>query len=99
MQPVFWNLVRAAPDQRDVAAVESGRQKMIGIMTAADRQLAARPYLAGSAFSVGDMPLALVAYRWYNVPVERPSCPNVEAWFARIAQRPAFKAHCMLPLT
>lgn len=99
MQPIFWNLVRVAPDKRDMAAVEAGRKKMIDIMAIADARLAKQPYLAGAAFSMGDMPLALVAYRWYNVPIERPSYPNLDAWFRRITERPAFKTHCMLPLT
>lgn len=99
MQPIFWNLVRVAPDKRDMAAVEAGRRKMIDILATVDRQLSSRPYLAGDAFSIGDVPLGLVAYRWFNLPIERPSYPNVDAWYARLAGRAAFKTHCMLPLT
>jgi len=99
MQPVFWNLVRATPEQRDMKAVEAGRLKMIDIMAIADRWLADRPYFAGDAFSIGDMPLALVNWRWTNLPIERPRYASVDAWFDRISERPAFRAHCMLPLS
>ena len=31
------------------------------------------------------------------MPIERPSLPAVDAWYARIAARPAFKAHIEMP--
>jgi glutathione S-transferase len=34
-----------------------------------------------------------------RVPIERPSFPNVEAWFGRLCTRPAFKKVVDLPLT
>lgn len=44
---------------------------------------------------MGDIPLGAVAYRYYNVAVERPSLPNLEAWYAKLCERPAYQEHVM----
>ena len=44
---------------------------------------------------MGDIPLGAVAYRYYNVAIERPSLPNLEAWYARLCERPAYREHVM----
>ncbi len=35
----------------------------------------------------------LLLQRWIRLPMERPKCPNVEAWFERLCARPAFQPH------
>jgi glutathione S-transferase len=59
--------------------------------------LADRPYLAGKSFTVADIPLGINAYRWFLLDVERPSIPNIEAWYRRLRARPAFVAHVIPP--
>jgi len=59
--------------------------------------LADRPYLAGDAFTLADIPLGINAYRWFMLPVERPPMPHVEAWYRRLRARPAFIAHVVPP--
>lgn len=97
--PVFWNLVRTAPEKRNMALVEENRQKLIASFGIVDAQLAQRDYLAGASFSMGDIPMAIAAYRWFNLAIERPALPNFERWYMRICDRAAFKQHGMLPLT
>ena len=41
--------------------------------------------------------LGAYAYRYYNVPVEHPSRPRVEAWYERLCARPAYREHVMIP--
>jgi glutathione S-transferase len=48
---------------------------------------------------MGDIPLGVAAFRWFNLPIERPPLPHLDAWYARICARPAFQKHCMAPLT
>lgn len=59
--------------------------------------LADRPFLAGENFTVADIPLGINAYRWFLLDVERPSVPNIEAWYRRLRARPAFIAHVVPP--
>ena len=99
LRPVFWNLVRTAPDKRNMEEVEDSRKKLALNLAIADARLADRDYLAGAGFTVADVPMGVAAYRWFNLPIERPSLPHFERWYKRICERAPFKQHCMLPLT
>ena len=99
LRPVFWNLVRIAPDKRNMEEVEDSRRKLALNLAIVDARLADRDYLAGPRFTVADIPMGVAAYRWFNLPIERPPLPHFERWYKRICERAAFKRHCMLPLT
>jgi glutathione S-transferase len=98
MKPIFWNLVRTPPEKRNMAEVEDNRQKLAGYLTMADARLAKSAHLAGAAFTMGDIPLAVLCHRWYNLPIERPAMPNLERWFRTVSARPGFQQHCAAPL-
>ena len=98
LRPVFWNLVRTPPEKRDMPLVESSRKQMAAHLEIVDAQLAEQDYMAGKTFSMGDIPMGVAAYRWYNMAIERPALKHLDAWYARICTRPAFREHCMLPL-
>lgn len=97
--PMFMNLIRTAPDKRDVAAITSGRESTAAGLAMVDAHLKGRTFMMGDQFTVADIPLGCVAYRWYHLPIERPDLPNFRAWYERLAARPAFKQHVMLPIT
>lgn len=101
LRPVFWNLVRVPAEKRDMALVTDSTKKLIGSMAILDSALAEHPYIGGAQFTMADIPLGVAAYRWFNLalPVARPAQRHFEAWYARISERPAFRQHCMLPLT
>jgi glutathione S-transferase len=44
---------------------------------------------------MGDIPVALMAYRFRRLVPERPALDHLERWFAAIEQRPAFKQHVL----
>lgn len=56
-----------------------------------DSQLAGKDYLAGSELTIADICIAPLVHRCLGFPVERPSLPALEAWHARINERPAFQ--------
>ena len=96
---VFWNLVRTAPEQRDMALVERSRATCATLLERVDAALAQTPYLSGTAFGMGDIPLGCLAYGWHEMPIERPDLPHFAAWYARVSARPAFRTAVALPLT
>ena len=61
----------------------------------------ARPnFVAGNAFSIGDIPVGVMSYRYRELVPERPALANFERWYAAIAERPAFRDHVSsIPLT
>jgi len=87
--------VRTPPEKRDHAAIESGKIKTIAAMKVLDAQLAATAFIAGDALSIGDIPVALMAYRFRRLVPERPQLDHLERWFTTIEQRPAFKQHVL----
>ena len=99
MRPVFWNLIRVAPEKRNAAEVAENHRKLVGYFGIVNNELAHKAYLAGPAFSMGDIPMGVAAFRWYNLPIERPAAPHLDRWYARLRERPAFREHCMAPLT
>jgi glutathione S-transferase len=91
LTPVFWGLIRTPPEKRDAAAIEAGKVKSTAAMKILDAQLGKTAFVAGDALSMGDIPVALVAYRFRRLVEERKGLDNLERWFAAIEQRPAFK--------
>jgi glutathione S-transferase len=97
---VFQNLVRTPPEARDVAAIERSTAAANRAMTILDAHLTRQPYVGGPAFTMGDIPVGAVAYRWLALPsVARPAFAAVAAWQARLAARPPFRAVVMQPLS
>ena len=98
--PVFWGLIRTAPDQRDHKAIADGKVKTTAAAKILDEHFARTQYAAGDAFSMGDIPIAIMSYRYRELVPERPAYPNFERWYAAIASRPAFREHVSsIPLT
>lgn len=99
MTPLFWGLIRT-PGKFDPAALEKHRRQMEGLAAILDNRLSdGRAYLTGAAVTMGDIPVGCFIYRWYHMPVEHPELPHLRAWYERLAARPAFREHVMLPLT
>jgi glutathione S-transferase len=99
LRVVFWQLIRTPAEKRDMAAVEAARLRCIKSLTLLDSQLVGKKFLGGTTFTMGDIPLGVAAYRWFALNVERPALRNVEAWYLRLTERPAYQQHVMLPLT
>jgi glutathione S-transferase len=99
LRPIFWNLVRVEPDKRDMKAVEEGRTKMAGNLKIVESNLAGRQYMAGNAFTMGDIPLGVALHRWFLLPIERPGYPRLSDYYERLKQRPGFAQHCAAPLS
>lgn len=96
---LFLGLIRTAPEKRDTAALEESRLKTAQVLRMVEAHLATREYLAGNAFTMGDIALGCAIWRWMGLPIERPSMPQVERWFDSLTRRPAYKATVMLPLS
>jgi glutathione S-transferase len=99
LRPVFWNLVRTAPEKRNMKEVEDHRQKLAANFSILDANLQPHEFVAGAQFTVADIPFGVAAYRWFNLPIERPGMTHFARWYQTITERPAFRKHCMLPLT
>jgi glutathione S-transferase len=92
---LFRGMVRTAPELRDLDQIDRSREKATLCMGLLDVHLAETPYLVGQEFSMGDIPLALVTYRFRRLVPTRPDLRHLDAWFQRIETRPAFAVHVL----
>ena len=97
--PLFVGMVRTRPEDRDAGAIERARLETARHWAMLDAHLADRAFIAGDAFSMGDIPLGASAYRWFAMDIERPDHARLRAWYERLAERPAYREHVMLALS
>jgi glutathione S-transferase len=98
MGDAFMQLIRTPPEQRDMKLVEASIAKTEPRLAILDAHLADRAFVAGTALTMGDIPVACAAHRWLGLPCEKLACPNVARWLAGIRARPAFAQVLTLPI-
>ena len=99
MVPVFRGMVRTAPEDRDIELIERARSALSKKMAILDSALANQRYLAGDTFTMGDIPLGIAAWRWFNMPIDREDYPHLESWCDKLSERPGYQKHIMKPVT
>ena len=95
----FVQWIRTPAERRDADAIARSVAATEPLFELLDAHLARRPFMAGDRLTMADIPIAVAAYRWFNLPIERRTLPHFERWYKRICERGAFKQLCMLPLT
>ena len=96
----FWGLIRTPPEKRDAAAIAASQAKTTDAMKILDGQLGRSKFVAGEAFSMGDIPVGIMAFRFRQLVPERPPLPNLERWYAELKNRGPFREHVeAIPLT
>jgi glutathione S-transferase len=98
VRPLLVQLVRTPEDKRDQALIDSSLKASLAAVALLDRELQSRKYVAGNEFTFGDIPVGSALQRWYNLPLKRPEHKALDAYYARIKERPAFKKWLDLPL-
>jgi glutathione S-transferase len=93
---VFWQLIRTPAAERKNEAVAASIKRAGERLAILDAQLAGRSYILGEALTVADIPAGALMYRYFTLQIDRPALPNVEAWYARLSARPAYRDHVML---
>jgi glutathione S-transferase len=97
--PLFFATIRTPPDKRDPKAIQTALEKTVKAWQMVEDQLAKSRYLGGEEFSIGDIPLGVWAYRWFNLPIERPKMARIENWYENLKQRKPYQTHIMIPVT
>ncbi len=94
----FVGLVRTPEGERDTQAIASSVAASAKKLAVLDQYLGEMPWLSGTEFGIGDIPMGVYAWTWFTLPIERPAYPRVEDWFARIRERPGYQ-HVAIPLS
>jgi glutathione S-transferase len=98
MIPVFRGMIRTRAEDRDMDAIETGRASLTAKMAIINDELADRSFLTGDDFNMGDIPLGIAVWRWFNMPIEREDYPHLKRWCDALCERPGYREHIMKPV-
>ncbi|WEK11390.1 MAG: glutathione S-transferase [Candidatus Pseudomonas colombiensis] len=96
---VFWGVLRTPAKEQDWVKINAAKATCCELLSMVERTLSEQPYLSGAEIGVGDIPLGSFIYAWFEMPIERPSMPALEAWYGRLQERPAYRKAVMTALT
>lgn len=94
--PIFWRVVRTAPEHRDPAAIAAAVAALAKKLDIAEARLSARNFLAGSDFTLADIQFGHLLYRYYDIAIDRPDHPALRRYYDRLTERAAFREHVMV---
>jgi glutathione S-transferase len=94
---VFWGYYRTPEAERDWPAIRSSLAATTALFRLLDGILSKTPFLAGEQLTLADVTAGTNLYRYFELEIERPPLPNVEAWYDRLRGRPAYRAYVMVP--
>jgi glutathione S-transferase len=95
----FIQLIRTPVEKRDAKALEQSIAATQPLLDVLDQHLARRPYMAGAAFTMADIPIACEMHRWLGLPIDHPVRPHLHAWYQNILGQAASRGVLDLPLS
>jgi glutathione S-transferase len=99
MTAIFWGMIRTPEAERNMDVIGAAVDRMNGATAILDQHLGDNEWVAGDRMTMGDLAVGAMVYRWLHLPIERAERPNVSAYHDRLAARPAFAEHVMIPLS
>ena len=104
--PTFMQLVRSPQAEWDMKMISTNVPKVAQNWKIVDRQLGKTKWLTGDDFTVGDIPLAILAYTWFEMPLakaglehHRVPMANVDRWYAQLNEMHDFRQIVAIGLT
>jgi glutathione S-transferase len=99
MVPVFHGLIRKSPEERNMDAINASRDDWAARWAILDDHLSRNTYVGGDVFTIADIPIGPIAYRWYELPIEREDFANLKRWYDALCERRPFRKHVMTGLS
>lgn len=96
--PLFFAQIFTPKAQQDFSGLGEAAQALAAAMAILDKALEGRAYVAGDAFSFGDIGAAVFARRALMLPFGAPEAPSVARWIERLRGRPAYAEHVDFPI-
>ena len=94
-QPIFWSLLKhpAGEGGETVQAAAEAVKPMFRIL---DERIGQGPWMAGEDFTFADLWTGHLLYRYATLNFDKAETPNLDAYYARLTERPAFAEHVMV---
>jgi len=88
-RPAFMQWIRTPPGRRDEQVIAASVAATEGLFAMLDDHLAHRPFIAGDALTMADLPIACEVHRWINLPKPRTPRPHLDRWYEGMLARPS----------
>jgi glutathione S-transferase len=94
--PIFWTMVRRPAAERDAARLEAALARFDRHLAMLEDQLGDNPFVAGGDLTLADIVIGHLLYRYFTLDITRETRPVLSAYYARLADRPAYREHVMV---
>lgn len=94
--PIFWRVVRTAPDKRDTAAIAAAMVRLTPFLRLANSRLQQHQFLASNTLTLADIQLGHILYRYFDIDLARPQLPALRRYYDALTTRPAYREHVMI---
>ena len=95
----FVQLIRVAPEERNPSLIDASVAATEPLWDLLESQLSGRPFIAGDALTIADLPIACEMHRWRGLPLTWRARPQLDAWYERMLALPATRGVLDLPLS
>jgi glutathione S-transferase len=95
----FVQLIRVPAAQRRSELLDASITATQPLLAMLDAHLASQPFMAGSAFTMADIPIACEMHRWWGLPIEHAPRPHLRRWYDGIRALPAARGVLDLALS
>jgi glutathione S-transferase len=93
---LFWSYWRTPEKERNLDQIRNFVERTARDLKMLDGILATRSHIAEDRFTVADIPSGVHLYRYYTMGLPVPALAHVDAWYARLKERPAYREHVMV---
>jgi glutathione S-transferase len=93
---IFAYDVRLPPETRDPAILERATSKLIPLARMLEDRFGGGPWIAGREFTFADIACGHTLFRFFTLTWDRPQLPGLAAYYERLQDRPAYRAHAMV---
>ena len=94
-QPIFWSLLKFKAGEGG-ETVQAAADALKPQMLALEDRIGNGPWMAGDNFTFADLWIEHLLYRYNVLNFDKAETPNIDAYYQRLTQRPAFARHVMV---
>ncbi len=94
---LFWSFFRTPEAHRDARQIQAAQEACKRHFLLLDVWLGRHLYLAGPEFTLADIPAGTALYRYFEMGLDVACHPHVMEWYARLAERQAYRKHVTVP--
>ena len=93
---IFGQLVRTTTSRRDMREVANASEALILSLPMLEARIGDGPWLCGETLCFADIMIGHLLYRYMTLDFAKAPTPAIDAWYARLSERPAYREHVMV---